>query len=172
MTFRYYLGSELQMEKKALADQSCDAPEILTKHWGKIIQRSIWYIVEKWMELDAPRGRSHQWIWIEQGRIRDDPFSCETNPTGGGSLTVSGSIELTDFGSDVLGAISPILDAIGLLDANGKLDIGGWNLNKAMGIFKTYERTSSILDFYVCLQMSLQFVIVNLSMKMGDCQVL
>jgi len=65
-------------------------------------------------------------------------------------LTVTGSIELTDFGSDVLGAISPILDAIGLLDANGKLDIGGWNLNKAMGIFKTYERTSSILDF-LCL---------------------
>ena len=65
-------------------------------------------------------------------------------------MTVSGSIELTDFGSDVLGAISPILDAIGLLDANGKLDIGGWNLNKAMGIFKTYERTSSILDF-LCL---------------------
>ena len=31
MTFRYYLGSELQMEKRALADQSCDAPEILTK---------------------------------------------------------------------------------------------------------------------------------------------
>ena len=56
MTFRYYLGSELQMEKKALADRSCDAPEILTKHWGTIIQRSIWYIVEKWMELDAPRG--------------------------------------------------------------------------------------------------------------------
>ena len=56
------------------------------------------------------------------------------------------SIEPTDFGQDIMDSVSPILGALGLLDANGSLDINGWSLEKALGVFGTYERTEFILN--------------------------
>ena len=56
------------------------------------------------------------------------------------------SIEPTDFGEDIMASISPLLGAFGLLDANGSVDINNWTLEKALGVFGTYERTEFILN--------------------------
>ena len=56
------------------------------------------------------------------------------------------SIEPTDFGQDIIDSVTPILGALGLLDANGSLDVNGWNLEKALGVFGTYERTEFVLN--------------------------
>lgn len=56
------------------------------------------------------------------------------------------SIEPTDFGQDIMDSVSPILGALGLLGADGSLDINGWSLEKALGVFGTYERTEFILN--------------------------
>ena len=56
------------------------------------------------------------------------------------------SIEPTDFGQDILDSISPLLGAFGLLGSDGKLDINNWSLEKALGVFGTYERTEFILN--------------------------
>jgi hypothetical protein len=56
------------------------------------------------------------------------------------------SIEPTDFGQDILDSISPLLGAFGLLGSDGKLDINDWSLEKALGVFGTYERTEFILN--------------------------
>ena len=44
------------------------------------------------------------------------------------------SIEPTDFGQDIMDSVSPILGALGLLGADGSLDINGWSLEKALGV--------------------------------------
>ena len=56
------------------------------------------------------------------------------------------TIAPTDFSNDIVDTIKPLLDAVGLLDGDGNLDISNWNLNNAMAIFDTYERTETILD--------------------------
>ena len=56
------------------------------------------------------------------------------------------TIAPTDFTNDIVDTVKPLLDAVGLLDSNGNLDIQNWNAQKAMGIFETYERTETILD--------------------------
>ena len=56
------------------------------------------------------------------------------------------SIEPTDFGQDILDSVSPILGALGLLGSDGSLDIDDWSLEKALGVFGTYERTEFILN--------------------------
>jgi len=56
------------------------------------------------------------------------------------------SIEPTDFGQDILDSVTPILGALGLLNDQNKLDIDGWSLEKALGVFGTYERTDFILN--------------------------
>ena len=56
------------------------------------------------------------------------------------------SIEPTDFGQNILDSISPLLGAFGLLGSDGKLDINNWSLEKALGVFGTYERTEFILN--------------------------
>ena len=40
VTLRYYLGNEQQMERMAVADSVVDAPDIITKHWGLILQKN------------------------------------------------------------------------------------------------------------------------------------
>ncbi len=56
------------------------------------------------------------------------------------------TIAPTDFTNDIVDTVKPLLDAVGLLDSNGNLDIQNWDAQKAMGIFETYERTETILD--------------------------
>ena len=56
------------------------------------------------------------------------------------------SIEPTDFGQDILDSVSPILGALGLLGSDGSLDIDDWSMEKALGVFGTYERTEFILN--------------------------
>ena len=57
VTLRYYLGDESQMERLAVADEVIDAPEIITKHWGLILQESVWNIVLSWIDAGTPAGK-------------------------------------------------------------------------------------------------------------------
>ena len=57
VTLRYYLGNEQQMERMAVADSVVDAPDIITKHWGLILQESVWSIVLTWIDADTPAGK-------------------------------------------------------------------------------------------------------------------
>ena len=56
------------------------------------------------------------------------------------------TIEPNDFGQDIIDSMTPLLGAIGLLDSNGNLDVNNWSLDKALGVFGTYERTELILN--------------------------
>ena len=57
VTLRYYLGNEQQMERMAVADSVVDAPDIITKHWGLILQESVWSVVLIWIDADTPAGK-------------------------------------------------------------------------------------------------------------------
>ena len=57
VTLRYYLGNEGQMERMAVADSAVDAPELITKHWGLILQESVWGVVLSWIDADTPAGK-------------------------------------------------------------------------------------------------------------------
>ena len=78
VTLRYYLGNEQQMERMAVADQVIDAPEIITTHWGSVLQESIWSIILQWIDADTPAGK------FAEG------FALDTN---GKVLTKAGSIK-------------------------------------------------------------------------------
>ena len=78
VTLRYYLGNEQQMERMAVADQVIDAPEIITTHWGLVLQESIWSIILQWIDADTPAGK------FAEG------FALDTN---GKVLTKAGSIK-------------------------------------------------------------------------------
>lgn|GEM_PF-1493269 len=56
------------------------------------------------------------------------------------------TIAPTDFSEDIVDTVRPMLDALGLLDSSGNLDVSNWNIDKAFKIFETYERTETILD--------------------------
>lgn len=58
VTLRYYLGNEQQMERMAVADSVVNAPDIIAKHWGLILQESVWSIVQSWIDADTPAGKS------------------------------------------------------------------------------------------------------------------
>ena len=45
------------MERLAVADEVIDAPEIITKHWGLILQESVWNIVLSWIDAGTPAGK-------------------------------------------------------------------------------------------------------------------
>ena len=59
---------------------------------------------------------------------------------------MSVTIEPTDFGNDIIDSIRPFLRAFGLMDSNDQLDLNNWSMEKALGVFSTFERTELILD--------------------------
>ena len=79
VTLRYYLGNEQQMERMAVADQVIDAPEIITKHWGLILQESIWGIILMWLDADTPAGKIAAGFALDsEGKIRTKAGSVKS----------------------------------------------------------------------------------------------
>lgn len=60
-------------------------------------------------------------------------------------------ISLSDFPDDIIEPMTPILEAIGLVEGGSEqLDLDGWTLDKALSFITSYQRTTailSILDF-------------------------
>ena len=60
-------------------------------------------------------------------------------------------VSLSDFPEDIVEPMTPILEAIGLVELGGvNLDLNGWDLQKALGFLASYQRTTaliSIVDF-------------------------
>ena len=78
VTLRYYLGNEQQMERLAVADQVIDAPEIITKNWGLILQESIWGIILLWIDADTPAGKFAEGFALDSnGAIRTKAASVK-----------------------------------------------------------------------------------------------
>ena len=78
VTLRYYLGNEQQMERLAVADQVIDAPEIITKNWGLILQESIWSIILLWIDADTPAGKFAEGFALDSnGAIRTKAASVK-----------------------------------------------------------------------------------------------
>ena len=56
-------------------------------------------------------------------------------------------VSLSDFPDDIVEPMTPILEAIGLVDlGDDNLDINGWDLQKALGFLASYQRTTALLS--------------------------
>ena len=56
-------------------------------------------------------------------------------------------VSLSDFPEDIVEPMTPILEAIGLVESGtDQLDLDGWNLDKALGFVTSYQRTTAVLS--------------------------
>ena len=56
-------------------------------------------------------------------------------------------VSLSDFPDDIVEPMTPILEAIGLVElGDDNVDINGWDLQKALGFLASYQRTTALLS--------------------------
>ena len=68
------------------------------------------------------------------------------------------SVKVSDFAEDIAEPIVPILDALGMIGGDGNdLNLGDWDLNKAIGFIASYQRTSSLLSIFDLIKILLLF---------------
>jgi hypothetical protein len=57
------------------------------------------------------------------------------------------TITISDFPDEIRSSVEPLLNAVGLLDQSGGLDLNNWSLDKALAIFSTFDRTDQLITF-------------------------
>jgi len=56
------------------------------------------------------------------------------------------AISPNDFGDDISSSITPILNLLGLIGEDGSINLNDWDIKKAFGFFKSYDKTEALLD--------------------------